>query len=190
MKKMIIVLTTVAILSGTTLAIAYSAFLPLIQHNQQVALERSLGALFQQGESPEFSEIETDGPTIYQARAEGQVIGYAVRVVTTGYGGEIRLLVGIGPDLERITGMEVVEHVETPGLGGKINESSFQEQFEGLQPQQDISYVKGGDTQAKENSIEAISGATISTDAVVSGINKTLDSALPALTGRAGKGGE
>jgi len=190
MKKMIIVLTTVAILSGTTLAIAYSAFLPLIQHNQQVALERSLGALFQQGESPEFSEIETDGPTIYQARAEGQVIGYAVRVVTTGYGGEIRLLVGIGPDLERITGMEVVEHVETPGLGGKINESSFQEQFEGLQPQQDISYVKGGDTQAKENSIEAISGATISTDAVVSGINKILDSALPALTERAGEGGE
>ncbi len=190
MKRMILVLTIVALLSGTALAITYSALLPRIERNQQIALERSLGALFQSAESPEFelADIEgADAPQIYTARSGGSLIGYAVRVVTTGYGGEIRLLVGLGPQLQRITGMEVVEHVETPGLGANINSASFKQQFQGLQPGQDISYVKGGSASAEENEIEAISGATISTKAVVSGINATLDRALALLADQAGK---
>jgi electron transport complex protein RnfG len=184
---MILTLTTVALISGIALAFAYSALLPRIQHNQQVALERSLSALFEQGDSPEFSAMDAEGPTIYRASSDGELIGYAVRVVTTGYGGEIRLLVGLGPNLERITGMEVVEHVETPGLGAKINSPPFKEQFEGLQPKNDISYVKGGTAESDENEIEAISGATISTKAVVNGINKTLDTAVSTLADSAGK---
>jgi electron transport complex protein RnfG len=187
MRKMILTLTVVALVSGTTLAIAYTAFLPRIQHNQQVALERSLSALFEKGESPEFETLDAEGPTIYQATAGGELIGYAVRVVTTGYGGDIKLLVGIGPDLERITGMEVVEHAETPGLGGKIDGAPFKQQFEGLQPREDISYIKGGSAQKEENEIEAISGATISTKAVVNGINRTLENAVPILGEGSGK---
>jgi electron transport complex protein RnfG len=184
---MILTLSIVALISGTALALIYSGLLPRIQHNQQVALERSLSALFQQGESPQFSELDTEGPTIYRATAGDELIGYAVRVVTTGYGGDIRLLVGLGPDMQRITGMEVVEHVETPGLGAKIDGSPFKEQFEGLEPQNDISFVKGGPAQKEENEIQAISGATISTKAVVKGINSTLDNALDLLEEGAGK---
>lgn len=190
MRKMILTLSTVALISGTALALVYSALLPRIQHNQQVALERSLSALFEKGESPEFSEIDTDGPTIYRANAGGEPIGYAVRVVTTGYGGEISLLVGISPDLERITGMEVVEHVETPGLGAKIDGKPFKEQFSGLKPQEKISYVKGEPAQKQENEIQAISGATISTKAVVGGVNKTMDEAVGILSEKAGKESE
>lgn len=193
MKKMILVLTTVALISGTALALAYSAMLPLIERNQQIALERSLGALFQNTAEPKFELIGSDGsagpggPQIYAASSDGSLIGYAVRVVTTGYGGEIRLLVGLGPELERITGMEVVEHVETPGLGANIANSSFKQQFQGLQPDQDISYVKSGSASSGENEIEAISGATISTKAVVNGVNKSLDAALQVLAEQTGK---
>lgn len=190
MKKMILVLTTVALISGTALALAYSALLPRIERNQQIALERSLGALFQNAGEPEFELIDTEGsdaPQIYRASSDGSLIGYAVRVVTTGYGGEIRLLVGLGPELERITGMEVVQHVETPGLGAKINSPDFKQQFQGLQPEQNISYVKSGSASADENEIEAISGATISTKAVVGGVNKTLDASLQVLAEQSGK---
>ncbi|MGM0432005.1 MAG: FMN-binding protein [Spirochaetota bacterium] len=187
MKKMILVLTIVTLISGTGLAIAYSALLPRIEHNQQIALERSLSALFQDASAPEFEMIDSEGPEIYRVTSEGSLTGYAVRVVTTGYGGEIRLLVGLDAKLERIQGMEVVEHVETPGLGGNITNSSFKQQFQGLQPQQDISYVKSGGASPDENEVEAISGATISTEAVVSGINKTLDDAVQVLADRSGK---
>ncbi len=190
MKKMILVLTIVALISGTALAMVYSALLPRIERNQQIALERSLGALFQSAAAPEFELIDTEGLQIYRAVSDGSLIGYAVRVVTTGYGGEIRLLVGLGPDLERITGMEVVQHSETPGLGANIDNSVFKQQFQGLQPKDAISYVKGGSASTEENEIEAISGATISTKAVVSGINNTLDTALAVLADRAGKEAE
>ncbi|MFO7850350.1 MAG: RnfABCDGE type electron transport complex subunit G [Spirochaetia bacterium] len=186
MRRMIFTLTVVALISGTALALVYSALLPRIEHNQQVALERSLSALYEEGDSPQFSEMDTEGPTMYRATEDGELIGYAVRVVTTGYGGEITLLVGLGPGLERITGMEVVEHVETPGLGAKINSSSFKDQFEGLQPSGEISFVKGGPAEGDENEVQAISGATISTEAVVEGINKRLDDAVPILSEKEG----
>ncbi len=190
MRKMILTLTIVALFSGTALALIYSALLPRIEHNQQVALERSLSALFE-GESPNFETLDTgEGPTVYRATANGEHLGYAVRVTTTGYGGDIKLLVGLKPNLRTITGIEVVEHVETPGLGAKIDGAPFKEQFEGLTPQNDISYVKGGPAESEENEIQAISGATISTEAVVKGINKTIENALPLLSDRAGKESE
>jgi electron transport complex protein RnfG len=190
MKKMIFVLTAVTLISGTSLAIAYSVLLPRIEHNQQIALERSLSALFEDTSAPEFELIDSEGPQIYRATSEGSLIGYAVRVATPGYGGVIHLLVGLDPELERISGMEVVEHVETPGLGGNIDTTSFKQQFQGLQTRQEISYVKSGGASADENEIAAISGATISTEAVVDGINKTLDTAVQELADRSGEGAE
>jgi RnfABCDGE-type electron transport complex G subunit len=180
---MIFVLTSAALISGTALALVYSALLPLIERNRQIALDRSLSALFQNAGTPEFELIDTEGLQLYRASSDGAFIGYAVRVVTSGYGGPIRLLIGLGPELEQITGMEVVDHVETPGLGANIDSPDFKRLFQGLQPGQPISYVKSGSASSEENEIEAISGATISTRAVVSGVNRTLDKALQLLSG-------
>lgn len=179
MRKMIIVLTSVMILSGLVLASAYSLFQPRIQENQRLALERSLAALFQGVTSPEFTRLETEEMTIYRATDQaGTTLGYAVRVEASGYGGTIELLAGLSPDGSDVTGIEVVSHLETPGLGGRITEESFQEQFRGLDPGQEISFVKNAPAQADENEIQALSGATISTRAVVSGLNEGLETAL------------
>ena len=104
-----------------------------------------------------------------------------MRVTTTGYGGEIRLLVGVSPDLSSIAGMEVVQQVETPGLGAKITEEDFRSQFEGLDPTESIDYVKNAEPDQEENEIQAISGSTISTEAVVEGINNDVGRALQVL---------
>lgn len=187
MKRMILVLGLVTLLSGVVLAGVYTGLIPRIQENERLALERSLGALFEGAEEPRFEQIgggsdAGEVPAIYRAEsAAGTLLGYAVRVTTTGYGGEIRLLVGLSPDLSEIAGMEVVQQIETPGLGARITEEEFRAQFEGLDPQEEITFVKNAEPSPEENEIQAISGATISTEAVVEGINADIDRALTIL---------
>jgi electron transport complex protein RnfG len=185
---MILVLGLVTLLSGVVLAGVYAGLIPRIQENERLALERSLGALFENADSPRFEQVDTgedaagEAPTIYRAETEaGTLLGYAVRVTTTGYGGEIRLLVGLGPDLSEIAGMEVVQQIETPGLGARITEEDFRAQFEGLDPTETVSYVKNAAPDPEENEIQAISGATISTEAVVKGINADVGRAIEIL---------
>jgi Na+-translocating ferredoxin:NAD+ oxidoreductase subunit G len=183
MRKMIIVLTGVMVLSGLVLAATSAGLSPRIEANRVAALNASLAAIFA-GDgvdtgSLEFAEVESGGPTIYRGTsAADELLGYAVRVRTQGYGGTITLLVGLSADLQSIRGIEVVEQIETPGLGGNITTESFQEQFAGLDAQEQISYVKNVEPDPAENEIQAISGATITSKAVVSGINATLDQAI------------
>ena len=104
-----------------------------------------------------------------------------MRVETQGYGGTITLLVGLSEDLETIIGIEVVEHVETPGLGGEITTGEFQRQFAGLDADEPVSYVKNVEPDPDANEIQAISGATITSRAITSGINRTLDEAIDVI---------
>jgi electron transport complex protein RnfG len=182
MKKMILVLGLVTLISGVVLAGIYTGLIPRIEANQQAALERSLSALFEGSEEPQFEQLDVEGPAIFRAEsAGGDLLGYAVRVTATGYGGEIRLLVGVSPDLSSIAGMEVVQQVETPGLGARITEEDFRAQFEGLDPTETITYVKNQEPDTEANEIQAISGATISSEAVVEGINADVGRAVEIL---------
>lgn len=188
MKRMIIVLTAVMVLSGLILAFANNAFSPAIEANKQQALQASLAAIFPQAKAPVFKRLPTDKMRIYRGSdANGRLLGYAVGVDTTGYGGTISLLVGLGPDLAKIRGMEVVSDVETPGLGARIAEQWFRKQFVGLNPDSPITYVKNASPDAAKNQIEAISGATISTNAVVTGLNANLAEAVSLIRHTLGK---
>ncbi|MFP4112864.1 MAG: FMN-binding protein [Spirochaetota bacterium] len=183
MRKMIIVLTVVMILSGLVLAATFTGLSPLIEANRIAALNESLSAIFAEpGTDPsglKFDELDSDGPTIYRGTtAAGELLGYAVRLQTQGYGGPIGLLVGLSTDLETIRGIEVVEQTETPGLGGNITNEPFKQQFAGLSAEQAITYVKNVEPNPDRNEVQAISGATITSRAVVSGINATLDEAI------------
>jgi Na+-translocating ferredoxin:NAD+ oxidoreductase subunit G len=70
---------------------------------------------------------------IYRARKAGQVTGIAYEIFGTGYGGEIRLMMGIGAD-GKVLGVRVLAHKETPGLGDKIEikKTDWIERFSGL----------------------------------------------------------
>ena len=91
-----------------------------------------------------------------------------------GYAGPIKMLVGIAPDLSRVLGIEVIESTETPGLGARINEEEFQNQFRGLSTRGGVEYVKGKAPQS-DNQIQAITGATISSRTVVRIVNETIE---------------
>ncbi len=99
-------------------------------------------------------------------------LGYVIASTSkSGYGGEIQIAVGITADGE-ITGFNVVKHSETAGLGAKAKEDpAFAEQFKG-KTADTIEFVKGGG--ASGNQIDAISGATITTNAVTEATNAAI----------------
>lgn len=97
-----------------------------------------------------------------------EVIGYAIKTASSGYGGNVEVITGISID-GTITGMNVVSHQETPGLGANATTDDFQNQFKEKSVQEEVVVVKA--TPQNNNEIQALTGATITSDAVVKGVN-------------------
>ena len=114
-----------------------------------------------------FEQVELAGDsgvdTCYMAMKDGQLAGYVAQVTVTGFGGPIEIHVGM--DMEQtITGIKVGGSAfsETPGLGAKAKDPEFMDQFAGLTIP----------TQLGSDGLDAITGATITSGAVSSGVNK------------------
>lgn len=103
--------------------------------------------------------------------ASGTVIGYVISVTShEGYAGDISLSVGIAAD-GTVKGVEMLSISETAGLGMKADESSFKDQFKDKKVEK-FSYTKSG--EKGEDKIDAISGATITTNAVTNAVDSAL----------------
>lgn len=99
--------------------------------------------------------------SIYAAKKAGKTQGYCVNVAPKGYGGDIRMIVGVDTE-GTVTGVKIISHSETAGLGARVRESTFIDQF------------KGKTSAALGENIDAISGATVSSRAVTEGVNDAL----------------
>ena len=186
MKRMVLLLVGVMVLSGLILAGTYSGLLPRIEENRRRALNASLTSLFGTAATLSFGLVPSEDALVYEGRLpDGQLRGYAVQVEAQGYGGAMTLLVGLSADLTTTEGIEVVEQLETPGLGGRISEDAFRSQFKGLDPRVEILYVKNVEPAIDRNEIQAISGATITSRAVVRAINAQVPRAIDNLEGQA-----
>jgi electron transport complex protein RnfG len=110
---------------------------------------------------------EGDSLDIYPAKKDGEIIGYAVNTYTkTGFAGNIRLMAGFKPD-GTIISISVLEQKETPGLGTKMTEPGFKDQFNNKNPFEFKLKVKkdGGP-------VDAITSATISSRAFCDAIQR------------------
>ncbi|HYX09189.1 MAG TPA: RnfABCDGE type electron transport complex subunit G, partial [Bacteroidales bacterium] len=109
----------------------------------------------------------TDSLEFYPATENGKNVGVAVKTFSkNGYGGQIDLMVGFTPD-GTINNISVLDQKETPGLGTKMTDSVFKDQFNGKDPEQFKLKVKkdGGD-------VDAITAATISSRAFCDAVQK------------------
>ena len=107
---------------------------------------------------------------IIEAKENGEIAGYCVKLNQTGgYGGVISLVVGIDKN-SQVTGISVIEHSETAGLGANLEKDSFKNQFKGIK-EEITGVVKAN---PKESEIQAISGATITSKAVKNAVNSSL----------------
>lgn len=119
-------------------------------------------------------EREQDGEEVILGgyAADGSLIGYAIRGAGPGFVDTIRLLYGYLPEGRKIVGMQVLESRETPGSGDKIvKDAGFVANFASLSVDPEIVAVKKGKKSAP-NQIDAITGATISSRAMLAGVKK------------------
>lgn len=122
-------------------------------------------------EAKDFGEVTTleSGLTWCEGKAEsGETAGYVFTTSAKGYGGAVGVMVGL--DAEGvITGIEILSHSETPGLGANATSDSFKSRFVG----------KSGELTVDKNSndgqnIQAITAATITSKAVTSAVNAVI----------------
>ena len=168
--KMIVVLTSIALLSGLFLSYTYKSTEQDIKRNKEREKERAIKVVIPETDSFKERVIDAKNSLLTSYDKNGHIIGYAILTEGTGFQGPIKLMVGFDTTLSKIKGLEILENVETPGLGNRITENWFKEQFRGrLAP---VGYVKGKKPQ-DPHKIQAISGATISSRSVVKIVNQT-----------------
>jgi len=168
------------------LSLAYGATKGKVEENQRMTEARAY--LVAAGiEVDEDMDIEAlfnsnfpgfDADSTYQTTT---VNGKAVVVSPfqgNGLWGTITGVIGMTSDLQRIVGFEIVSHVETPGLGGRIDEPWFKEQFKGEYAVNGI-VVKhggsGGDTDPDNGQVDGITGASRTSDSIQVIVNAQID---------------
>jgi electron transport complex protein RnfG len=125
----------------------------------------------------EFEEIIEDNfsgvSRAFIGKHNGQVIGYAMEVFQTGYSGYIDVIVGISTENEAITGVRIIKHSETPGLGSLITRDIFYGQFENAEIITPFKVVQSSSNVVSE--IDSVTGATISSVAVADAVNLAVE---------------
>lgn len=107
----------------------------------------------------------------FKALNGSETAGYVVKVSPKGYKGPIDMIVGIKND-GKLGGIKILSQGETPGLGARVEEEGFMDKFKGLDTKEDIKVVKTETTNSSE--VQGVTGATISSNAVVTGVNEAL----------------
>jgi electron transport complex protein RnfG len=174
--KMIAALTAVGVLSGATLVLVYTITTPKIKDNRNKESEEAVLKIFPNANiaaPKKHAEPGSEG-IIEVVDKDGKLLGYAFKAKGNGYQGIIELIAGVNGDLSQLMGIEVVESQETPGLGAEIAGNNFKKQFIGLSITHPIEYVKN-EKPDQPYEIEAITGATISSRAVVNILNKRIE---------------
>jgi H+/Na+-translocating ferredoxin:NAD+ oxidoreductase subunit G len=121
--------------------------------------------------------------SVFEAKTEGKLAGWVAKTTGQGYADKIEMLIGFDPQVEKITGLFVLDQKETPGLGNKIVTDDWRRQFLEKSTGQALTAVKGNATAGNE--IDAITGATISSKAVTDIINTAVNDLRKPLIAKA-----
>ncbi|MCE5251744.1 RnfABCDGE type electron transport complex subunit G [bacterium] len=174
---MIGLLVIMAVICSTALAVVNIKIAPVIERNRQITSMRTVLDVFgvPYDMLDENSIISTYNERIKERKAgeltlfdEQTTHATAVSFEGSGFQGHISLVVAL--DGETITGFKVVSQEETPGLGSRISEDSFQRSFIGKKVSKGIALSKSGNAGPGE--FDAITGATETSKALVKILNK------------------
>ncbi|MBN2275416.1 MAG: RnfABCDGE type electron transport complex subunit G [Bacteroidales bacterium] len=179
LPNMILSLTFIAMVMSAALTFVYLKTRGPIEEaakNKEVNAIKQVSPVFDN--DPTVEARTFDGLTLYPVKSQNESLGYAVKTYTEkGFAGHIELMAGFRND-GSIVNITVLDHKETPGLGTKMTESKFINQFIGKNPGSFMLKVKKDGGQ-----VDAITAATISSRAfcdalqrAYEGLNKVNDS--------------
>ncbi|HEX2716969.1 MAG TPA: FMN-binding protein [Gemmatimonadaceae bacterium] len=185
--RLLAMMTTGGALAGLLIVTAYQVTLPRIEHHKgevmRAAVQEVLKAphsfdtLYLHGGALTKSlpaGTDTKGlERIYLGRdAAGRRIGFAVSATENGFQDPVTVMFGYDAAARRVIAMRVISNRETPGLGDKIDkDSAFVNGFAGVA--QPLNGVKSGAAK-RPNDVVMITGATISSRAVIRIINNAI----------------
>ncbi|RLB55049.1 MAG: FMN-binding protein [Deltaproteobacteria bacterium] len=199
--RLVLSLGLAGLLSGLALVGVYLETKPLIEENQAAYLREKVFELLP-GSVSIAAHVVRDGElvlfegepaalagedVVYAGLdADGQVIGNAIPAQGPGFQDTIRLIYGYDPTRRVVVGMRVLESKETPGLGDKIaKDPTFLANFAALAVEPQVLAVKAGEG-TEPNHVDCITGATISSKAVVDIINGSIEQWLPVFNAEGG----
>jgi electron transport complex protein RnfG len=183
--RLVLTLAIAGLVSGIAIIGIYESTLPTITANKARELREAVfkvlpgvtqmqPLVYRDSKLVVVEVPDKDEPVIYGGYdAQLDFVGYAMPAAGPGFQDTIAILYGYKPEQKIVVGMEVLESRETPGLGDKIyKDAEFVGGFSALSIEPEIVAVKKG-TKSQPNEIDAITGATISSKAIVRIINET-----------------
>jgi Na+-transporting NADH:ubiquinone oxidoreductase subunit C len=188
MKDKILMIVFVLVLGSIlTAALVVVSYLttPIIRKNEELATKssilRALNIPFQTATVEEVfatnaEQRQQDGTTYYVTKDKSIAFPYS----GSGLWGPIEGIIAVKPDLQTLKGITIIRQEETPGLGSRITEAPYLAQFEGKRFSGGLKLVQPGRSSA-DNEIDAITGATLTSDAFISILNQNLQGSMPAI---------
>ena len=189
-------LTTLAVagaVAGFLIVSAYESATPAIEANRAATIDLAIREvlegvaryepLYADGESltttPPRSGEGHVAPAVYAGvDSGGRLVGYAITTREPGFQEQIEILFGVDPRAQSVIGLAILSSRETPGLGDKIQGEGWRAQFKGRTAP--VVGIKNGGA-ATPSTVDMITGATISSRAVIGAINHAMDRWAPLL---------
>jgi len=168
---------------GLLIAVTNAALSPKIRQNEINKRNRLVSVLLP--EARDFilldSQIEIkslqgkkEKVDVYRAMSEaGECAGFSFNAAGPGFADIIKLVVAVDKNFEKIAGFDVLASNETPGFGDQIKYDYYRDQFKGA-PAEQLKLVSIGEPKKIDSEIVAISGATVSSEAVVEIISNSI----------------
>ncbi len=177
--RMVMVVTVICGFSGLVLSYANQATLEkrenqILTYVQGPSIQAALAGVefdndpIQDRFSVDLGKDDKGDPlekTVFPAKKDGDLVAFTYASSGMGYGGEIGVMVGFHKD-GNLSGIGIMTHAETPGLGARISEPGFTDQFRGLDSEGGVKMSQDG------GKIDGISGATLSSKGVASAVDK------------------
>ena len=167
-----------AVITIAMLSAVYTFTLEPIEEQKRKTRETVMNAVLPQASGfalDETREYAGNIVAIYEGRlpvdGENVLVGYVVQLSPTGYSGNIDLMVGISAAEERITGMRVLRHTETPGLGALAVKEDFYRRYDN----RELIPLRVVRSSPGEHEINAITSATITTRAITDAVNEAIE---------------
>lgn len=168
---------------GLLIAVANAAWQDNILQNEEDKFNSLVKGMLPDAETSEvvLEDIEVESgkgkrraTSVRKAvSAAGECVGWAFMCEGSGFADKIKLVLTVDADFEKLKGYGVLSSNETPGFGDKIKDSFYREQFVDA-PTTQLTLTKLGNQDVKDAEIVAISGATVSSEAVITIVNTFL----------------
>ena len=155
------------------LSVVHTLTLPPIAKQKQKNQEAAMRAVLPGASGYRELPVEKTGSisAVYEGINNGAVSGYVLQLSPQGYSGSIDLMVGISASAKKITGLRVLRHSETPGLGALAVKEDFYTRYE----DKELVPLKVVRTSPGKHEINAITSATITTRAITGAVNEAIE---------------